>query len=451
MTFHKLRVGFAVLLVLGGGAVGTKLFLWPTHANEFLDTGHARAMQPEANSDPAQAKAGDKEPVQANQRTRRDFAAAMAKIKEGMPEKDILAILGKPDDTQTQYDGGGISTYRTKEVWRYGTNGHLTFPTLGCVYIDTDGKAQYIYGGLGQPPDPGLLPEAELLPLLRLIDQAPSYGLGYHYDPLAVIRIVNALQPLGKEKALTAIDEYLRVATHFHSAAREGLFLVLRVLFEVPTDPGYMPKMGVGEEMPSQPADAKRIPRFPILLEDDIPLLLVRGYNLGGEPERAERHVAYFRAKGTLRERRLTPANTPLGLLGRFTKTTGQLYDDTALSDCKLLIANQLLHLLDSVYRREEERGLRFQPGNGFDNRWKTVMAEVEKLDIRWSAEKGRYTFKDGSHLPDQVRKLYRRDIWKLQGLNDEATLIIERTGNKQVSVCLQRSWKKGAEWRRRL
>ena len=57
----------------------------------------------------------------------------------------------------------------------------------------------------------------------------PSYDAGYHYNPLAVIRVVNALQPLGKDKALAALDEYLRVASDFHSPAREGVFLVLRV------------------------------------------------------------------------------------------------------------------------------------------------------------------------------------------------------------------------------
>jgi hypothetical protein len=59
---------------------------------------------------------------QANQRSRRDFAKAMSKIEVGMTENEILALLGKPDDVQTQYDAGGIVTPRTKEIWRYGTN-----------------------------------------------------------------------------------------------------------------------------------------------------------------------------------------------------------------------------------------------------------------------------------------------------------------------------------------
>src|SRR5438876_9020592 len=57
---------------------------------------------------------------------REEFARAIAKIKEGMAAKEILALLGKPDDVRTKHDPGGISTTRTKEIWCYGTNGHLT-------------------------------------------------------------------------------------------------------------------------------------------------------------------------------------------------------------------------------------------------------------------------------------------------------------------------------------
>lgn len=151
-------------------------------------------------------------------RSRVEFARAMANVTKGMTEQEVTALLGKPDDIKTHTDPGGISTSRTREIWRYGTDGHLTFPTLGSVYIDNERKAQYVFGGQGKPPDPELLPEEELCALLRLLDRAPSYQFGYSYNPLLIIRIVNALQPLGKEKALAAIEEYLRVASRWHQS-----------------------------------------------------------------------------------------------------------------------------------------------------------------------------------------------------------------------------------------
>jgi hypothetical protein len=84
---------------------------------------------------------------------------------------------------------------RTQEIWRYGTNGHLTWGTLGQVYIDQNGEAQYVYGGHGEPPPRGMFQEDELRQLLRVIDQVPSPMLE-HFDPRKLIVAVNALQAL---------------------------------------------------------------------------------------------------------------------------------------------------------------------------------------------------------------------------------------------------------------
>jgi hypothetical protein len=81
--------------------------------------------------------------------TRAEFAAAMAKITEGTTEKEVLDLLGKPDDVRTEFDPGGIGRVNTKEIWCYGSKGHLSFPTLGCVYIDEDGHALEVFGGRG--------------------------------------------------------------------------------------------------------------------------------------------------------------------------------------------------------------------------------------------------------------------------------------------------------------
>ena len=102
---------------------------------------------------------------------RQRFARAMATVEVGMAKEQVLTILGKPDDIQTQDDPKGIYTVGTDEIWRYGADGHLTFPTLGCVYIDESGHVQYIFGGKGQPPSPWMFDEGTLRDLLQIIDQ----------------------------------------------------------------------------------------------------------------------------------------------------------------------------------------------------------------------------------------------------------------------------------------
>ena len=100
----------------------------------------------------------------------------MSKLKEGMSEAEVFALLGKPDDIRTHEDPGGISTTRTKEIWRYGTDGHLTFPTLGCVYLDTAGQVQYVYGGHGAPPAPAEQPQQQAQPMQQQAQPMQQQG-----------------------------------------------------------------------------------------------------------------------------------------------------------------------------------------------------------------------------------------------------------------------------------
>ena len=98
--------------------------------------------------------------------------------------------------------------------------------------------------------------EDELRDLLRLLDTAPGLD-GYSYNPLPVIQIVNKLQPLGKEKALAAIAEYVRVSDEWSDfrGPRSGMFLVLAVLFDLP-DGVYSDQAGsFGAPSPGPPKD----------------------------------------------------------------------------------------------------------------------------------------------------------------------------------------------------
>ncbi len=360
--------------------------------------------------------------------TRHEFVRAMAKIKRGMSEKDVLAILGKPDDIRTRTDPGGTMYWNAREVWDYGTNGHLTFPTLGCVFINKDGKVGGSVGGEGEPPDPNILPEERLRPILRLLHNEQGYNAAHKYNPLHVIQMVNALQPMGKKAALAAIEEYICIHDSRPSWGGAGMFLLLRVLFDVPEDTGLMPGMFVGAPMPPVPENPKDFPRFPILIVDDVPLLLVLGYNGTGIPQGPEKHIKYFRENGQIRKNPLTPTNSPLGLLAAWEKKAGFLYNKEQFRDSgKWLIANQILNMLDNVYRRETDPyGQKFAPLDRPEEEWKSIVRDVDKLRIHWSREKVSYVFEDGTQLPDDV-KLYRRHIWPLEGLSGEAELTIER------------------------
>ncbi|HWB60294.1 MAG TPA: hypothetical protein VG733_12440, partial [Chthoniobacteraceae bacterium] len=341
------------------------------------------------------------------------FARNMGKVTEGMPAADVEKLLGKPDDIRTDTDPGGIDWAGTTEIWRYGTDGHLTFPTLGSVFM-SDGKVQYVFGGSGTPPAAGMFDEAELRRLLRAIDAINEN------NPLSLIQAANALQPLGKTKGMAAIAEYLRVraddiSVHF---ADINVFLLLRLLFEVPKDTGVMPAMLIGASggypQPDGP-NAKLLPLYPLVLVDDIPLNLSTGYTLGGVAQPVREHFDFFAANGVWKGRPLVPSNDPLGALDKLVNSPAWADKDKQPRDSigaeKHFLAEELLVLIDNAYRiKPDDRGQRL-PGEFSQEKWDRITKVVAALHIHWDATKAIYVLADGTSLPDVKHAFYKRCI----------------------------------------
>jgi len=378
--------------------------------------------------------------------------------------------VGKPDDIRTQHDPGGIEGYHPdeflpREIWCYGTNGHLTFPTLGCIYIDKEGKARDVFGaiqrsrarirepGKGErlveyevgPPKRGMFEEEELRELLRVIHTGSTrYGW-----LLSVVRMVNALQPLGKEKALAAVDEYFRVSIRPHRFYCEEalleppiweIFALLRVLFEVPEDPGYMPPI-YWSIHPRPQEDQKLLPRYPFLLLDDIPFSLMTAAFPGKVQDTPEHNVGYFRRRGQyhVRSKPLRPPDNPLAVLRTFEESYMWVYGDDPRyrSQGKRVIMGQLLRLIESVYPVEEPKSP-LAPElaeEEVSRRWEQIVEEVSRLDIRWDEEKNLYTFRDGTHLPERPVKHYRREIWEPEVPRVDLMAAFGRVSEEDVQV----------------
>jgi hypothetical protein len=367
--------------------------------------------------------------------TRQQFARAMAKIKEGMSQAQVRRIIGGPDDVRTRNDPAGIDTDQTKAIWCYGTNGHLTTPTLGQVYIDDADKVQYVYGGQSQPPTPSLFHEADLRRILRILDQVPSYSSGATCNPRLVIQAVNTLQPLGKGKALAAIQEYLRItpdilAYGLDAHGRGGMFLVLRSLFDVPPDPGYMPPMQVGAPSPDAPKDRRRMPRFPVVVQDDIPFQVVGGYTLGGVPEPPESALQEFRDNGRMRDKPLAPSPHPIAALETLLKT----YADCGLS--REMLASQLLYLTDSVYplERDESSGYVGKLTDASHEQRDAALKAVDRLPIRWDAARNEYIFLNGSTKPSLDRQ-YHPENWDPRQPGLAMTVTVQRFNSHRISL----------------
>jgi hypothetical protein len=269
---------------------------------------------------------------------------------------------------------------------------------LGEVYLDTNGLVTGILGNKGTPPDPSVLAEKELRSLLFLLDESPGPD-STAFDPKIVVRIVNRLQPLGKTKALAAIQEFTRIKPD--SESWRGMHLILRALFDVP-ESGHFPGIHVGATSPERPADANLIPRFPLVIVDDIPLLLpLFYYGAGGVDGRGvPPDFAFFRDSCSLRQRPLMPTARPFSVLERIMESKQWIYSPSASNWAEAGLVRQLCKLTSTVYDpsatvKKHLAAWSFQLQLG----WTSLLKETESLDIHWDVTANCYVFRDGSTL----------------------------------------------------
>ena len=278
------------------------------------------------------------------------FAIRMRSLKDGMSKAKVRELLGAPDEVRATDERG--------ELWAYGVTEPRGFPSIGAVTFSAQGTSKlptglsrnadgfylpygFGWGFLGDetsafsdisssevkelyawglahfntPPGANVIAEAELRRLIKLLAQVPTPA-HEKYNPLPLIEAVNALLPLGKEKALLVVVEYLRVIALLPKGRVDepAVFLVLRLLFERPSGAVSMPTPQIG--VPDvAPAEAYCMPRFPLVVIHDLPLLAVGRYALRGVTQPALDHASYFNARGLLRARPLTPPDDPTTVL----------------------------------------------------------------------------------------------------------------------------------------
>jgi hypothetical protein len=318
--------------------------------------------------------------------SRRDFTTTLAGIHEGASKADVLVALGKPDEVRS---GHGIILKGCDETWCYGVNSPRHFPTLGQVFF-FKGKVVFIFGGSGSPPSPLVFSEPELRDLLQLLSEAPAFNAD-EYDPKKAILIVNRLQSLGKERVIAVCQEFLRVAPDWEPG-RRGLYSISRVLFDIPERPGRFPFPNIGKiTNVGLLKDPRKVPRFPVVLCEDIPLLYPVSYIATGSMRGEEGELEYLHKFAQMRSKRLAPSNKPLGVLSKVSCSEQWFYqDDDDAQRATLMLRKQLLRLVVDVIGDDRDGG----QGEDFvssDDLWRQTLDRFARLQIKWDAQRNRY------------------------------------------------------------
>jgi len=123
------------------------------------------------------------------------FYRALTQVQRGWSKDQVKALLGPPDDVIGSSDPQ-VDWVHHSEIWRYGTDHHLGFPTLGQIAFDGTQAYAGVYPWPWANPAPlSLISQPELDQHLRNIWELAG-DRGNAQDPLRLIRVANDLNSL---------------------------------------------------------------------------------------------------------------------------------------------------------------------------------------------------------------------------------------------------------------
>lgn len=323
------------------------------------------------------------------------FQKALSMVTEswqdtkGSTRAKVMSLLGPPDDIWKTPDPAAYVTADT-EVWCYGSNTHLSFPTLGTVTFKGD-TVDRITGANGEPPALSTISDAELAASLRAI--AKPRGNGWReQDPLRLIQLANLLRRLGKIKILAVLCEYERLETFLFN--NDDLFWVIRALFE-PGAPEFFPAPYIGALNPSPPENPSEWPLYPLVIKDDIPFSLYMGRSLFGLPESVAQYIKRCDKGWTVRAFDLRPPDDPFPASIEALKAPETRINP---ADYDALVRGQVMSLIRNAYEPQGESGSYFDAKN-----FEKCHQEFLKQGCRWDEGRQIYVRRDGTFRMDEL------------------------------------------------
>lgn len=356
--------------------------------------------------------------------------AALGRVRVGMPRSQARAILGGPVDVLTRRDPELSLSSNVIELWCFGSATHGAVPLHGSVGLDREGRVAYI-SGASAPIATGLAERAQRSLWTQL---AALAGLdGHRFDPLAVIRVVNALHAMQKGPALAALREYVRVAPGPMAIDPDGIFLVLRALLDPAIAP---PPMFVGAPDVGNPQGATAsFASFPLALWGDVPVMLVGGYMLGGAPQPVSDHLDWFERNGRFRpaplqpdlqafDRQMTAAQPALVALdgGSAARAQGR----------RGMLSEQLLRAVREVYRAPRVRGLdHFDPALDPAPQLQRMLSEMQRQGVTFRGDQ----FVRSGAAPQAPAPLPRRERFVHHAPSVDIELVTEQIAPDAMRV----------------
>jgi hypothetical protein len=176
--------------------------------------------------------------------------------------------------------------------------------------------------------------------LSLLLDSVYAMKPG-RYNPEVLIDCANRLVSLEKDSVIVAIKSAFERGNS--DSEGYGLFLLLQLVFELPADKAY-PEMHFGKPDIKPSLSALRANRYPLLLVNNIPFLVVQNTFMTGPGDSVDEHLSFYRKFGKVTAYRfdLDITLTKDQLLELVAITWNNVYPNTLFSSVQAEMEQQI-------------------------------------------------------------------------------------------------------------
>jgi hypothetical protein len=232
------------------------------------------------------------------------------------------------------------------------------------------------------------IPAARELPReLLLINRASGWPFS-NPNGVELIRAVNALRPLGKERALAVLERYVELTQDPRDFSdQEIVFWIIRVLFKPIRLDDRIPSPMIAVFLDDREfAEAIKWPLNPMEVSGDIPFMVGRQVGMGGVPEHPSSHIRWARLHGVIRDDPLVPTENPLAAAEVILKSRRfQALDKFSREQGTMFIYSQALAMVEGLLEP-------FEPHDADrDDRWKARLKVATERGIHWDAKREQF------------------------------------------------------------
>jgi hypothetical protein len=223
---------------------------------------------------------------------------------------------------------------------------------------------------------------------LELINRASRWPFS-DPDGVEIIRAVNALQPLGKKRALAILEEYVELTRSFeYFSEPEIVFWIIRLLFEPIRLEDRIPSPAIAVFLDDrQSVEAMKWPLNPMAVSGGIPFMVGGQVSMSGRPELPSSHIRWAELQGVIRDDLLVPTTNPLAaaeaILGsrRF-----KALDNFSRVQGTREIRSQALAMVDEMLEPNSAHA-----AADHDDGWRACVRAAAERGIHWDAKREQF------------------------------------------------------------